>query len=93
MSDVKTKNIGLRIPVELNERLDRLAASTGRTKSYYLVRTLEDHLAETEYVYGLERDAEAVRRGDLKTRPLDELWDELGIDADHTQNHDGQDHH
>lgn len=85
MSDAKTKNIGLRIPVELNERLDRLAASTGRSKSYYLVRTLEEHLAETEYVFGLERDAEAVRRGELETRPLDELWDELGIDADEVE--------
>lgn len=75
-----TKNIGLRIPVELNNRLDRLAASTGRSKSYYLIRTLEDHLSETEYIYGLERDAEAIRRGELQTRPLDELWDELGIE-------------
>lgn len=81
MSKAKTKNIGLRIPLELNERLDRLAASTGRTKSYYLVRTLEEHLDETEYVFGLERDAEAVRRGELETTPLADLWDELGIDA------------
>src|SRR5690625_1652049 len=76
-----TKNIGLRIPVELNDRLDRLAASTGRSKSYYLIRTLEEHLSETEYIYGLERDAEAVCRGELRTRPLDELWDELGIES------------
>lgn len=76
-----TKNIGIRIPVELNDRLDRLAASTGRSKSYYLIRTVEEHLSETEYIYGLERDAEAVRRGELKTRPLDELWDELGIES------------
>lgn len=60
------KNIGLRIPVELNDRLDRLAASTGRSKSYYLIRTLEEHLSDTEYFYGFERDAEAIRRGELK---------------------------
>lgn len=79
MSNV-TKNIGIRIPVELNDRLDRLAASTGRSKSYYLIRTLEEHLSETEYIYGLERDAEAVRRGELQTRPLNDLWDELDIE-------------
>lgn len=76
-----TKNIGIRIPLELNDRLDRLAASTGRSKSYYLIRTLEEHLSETEYIYGLERDAEAVRRGELATRPLDELWEELGVES------------
>src|SRR5699024_1339490 len=75
-----TKNIGIRIPVELNNRPDRLAASTGRSKSYYLIRTLEEHHSDTEYIYGLERDAEAVRRGEQQTRPLDELWDELGIE-------------
>ena len=76
-----TKNIGLRIPVDLHDQLDRLAASTGRSKSYYLIRTLEEHLSETENTYGLERDAEAVHRGELKTRPLDELWDELDIES------------
>lgn len=75
-----TKNIGLRIPVELNDRLDRLAASTGRSQSYYLIRTLEEHLSETEYIYGLKREPEAVRRGEVQTRPLDELRDELGIE-------------
>ena len=74
-----TKNIRVRIPVELNDRLDRLAVSAGRSKSYYLIRTLEERLAQAEYIYGLERDAEAVRRGELQTRPLDDLWDELGI--------------
>lgn len=76
-----TKNIGIRIPVELNDRLERLAASTGRSKSYYLIRTLEEHPAETEYIYGLERDAAAVRRGELQTKPLDDLWDELGVSS------------
>lgn len=35
---------------------------------------------ETTNIYDLEHDAEAVRRGELQTRPLDELWDELGIE-------------
>lgn len=39
---------------------------------------------KTTTVYRLERDAEAIRRGDL---PLDQLWEELGIEADHTQRH------
>jgi len=76
-----TKNIGLRIPVELNERLDKLAASTGRSKSYYMVRILQDHLDETEYIYSLEHEAEAARRGEIETKPLNELWDELGIEG------------
>src|SRR5699024_5581895 len=75
-----TKNIGIRTPVELKSRMARPAASTGRRRTYYLLRTMEGHPSETEYIYGLERDAEAVRRGELKTRPLDELWDELGIE-------------
>lgn len=76
-----TKNIGIRIPLELNDRLDRLAASTGRSKSYFLIRTLEEHRFEREYIYRLERDAEAIRCGELETRPLDELWEELGIES------------
>lgn len=72
----------LRLPDDLGARLDRLAKSTSRPKSYYVRSLIEDHLAELEYVAGLDAYAEAVRRGEVETRPMDELIEELGFDGD-----------
>jgi len=44
------------------------------------MRKNEEGLSETEFIYRLEGDVEAVHRGELKTRPLHDLWDELGIE-------------
>jgi RHH-type rel operon transcriptional repressor/antitoxin RelB len=38
----------VRIPVALDERLTRLAAKTGRTKTYYARKALETFLEDTE---------------------------------------------
>jgi hypothetical protein len=46
---------------------------------------LEDHLSELEYVAGLDAEVEAIRRGELETRPMDELVRELGFDPDELQ--------
>ena len=73
--------LGVRVPDHLRERLDRLAESTGRSKTFYIRQLIEENFDELEYIYGLERDVEAARRGELETKPLDGLWDELGIDA------------
>lgn len=70
----------LRLPDDLNARLDRLAESTSRPKSFYVRTLLESHLSELEYVAGLDAEVEAIRRGEIKTRPIDELARELGFD-------------
>ncbi|WP_198410845.1 type II toxin-antitoxin system RelB family antitoxin [Microbacterium halophytorum] len=72
----------LRLPDELSDRLNRLAEATSRPKSFYVRSLLEEHLAEFEYVAGLDAQVEAIRRGAIEARPIDELVDELGFDAD-----------
>ncbi|MFT4295767.1 MAG: TraY domain-containing protein [Micropruina sp.] len=72
----------LRLPDDLGARLNRLAESTSRPKSFYVRALLEDHLSELEYVAGLDAEAEAIRRGGAPTRPMDELTRELGFDPE-----------
>ena len=72
----------LRLPDELSSRLERLAASTARPKSFYVRSLIEDHLSELEYVAGLDTYAEAVRRGEERTAPADDLIAELGFNRD-----------
>ena len=69
----------LRLPVEVDERLSRLAAATGRSKSYYLRELVTAGIDDLEYAYGLITRAEAIRAGQRETRPLDDLISELDI--------------
>ena len=45
----------LRLPSELEARLERLAAKTGRTKSFYIREAIEEHVADLEDFYLAER--------------------------------------
>lgn len=69
----------LRLPVEIDERLSRLAAATGRSKSYYLRELVTAGIDDLEYAYGLVTRAEAIRAGQRETRPLDDLMAELDV--------------
>ena len=69
----------LRLPVEIDERLSRLAAATGRSKSYYLRELVTAGIDDLEYAYRLVTRAEAIRAGQRETRPLDDLLSELDI--------------
>ncbi len=69
----------LRLPVEIDERLSRLVAATGRSKSYYLRELVTAGIDDLEYAYRLVTRVEAIRAGQRETRPLDDLMSELGI--------------
>ena len=43
--------------------------------------SVESYIDELEYAYALKAEAESVRRGEIKTRRLDEIVAELGLDA------------
>ncbi|HZI96213.1 MAG TPA: DUF6290 family protein [Actinomycetales bacterium] len=48
--------LALRLPPEVEERLERLARRTGRTKSFYAREAILDHLEDLEDLY-LAEDA------------------------------------
>jgi len=55
----ETTTITVRIPIELRDKLDRLAKAMERSRSYVAVQALEDYaLYETEILDGIE-EAEA----------------------------------
>ena len=76
---VKEVPRSLRLPVEVDERLSRLAAATGRSKSYYLRELVTAGIDDLEYAYGLITRAEAIRAGRRETRTLDDLMSEMDV--------------
>jgi RHH-type rel operon transcriptional repressor/antitoxin RelB len=74
-----TAAAALRMPEDLANRYDRLAKSTGRTKTFYMTEALAAEIDRLEYEYGLMKKVEDFRAGKLETVTLDELEESLGL--------------
>jgi RHH-type transcriptional regulator, rel operon repressor / antitoxin RelB len=48
--------LALRLPEDIETRLDKLAKATGRTKSFYAREAILEHLADLEDLYLAEND-------------------------------------
>jgi len=70
--------IAVRLPEEIEKRLDRLAKRTGRAKSYYVREALLNHLDDLEDIYMAEKRLEDIRAGRSRTIPLEEVMKEHG---------------
>jgi len=71
--------IAVRLPKEIENRLDTLAEKTGRTKTYYVREAILEHLEDLEDVYLAEQTLAEIRAGKQKTIPIEELATEYGI--------------
>ena len=75
MSD-KTNTSVVRISRALDERLDALAARTGRRKSFYASKAIERYLEDLEDYHA----AKKALKDSKKSYSLDELARKLGLD-------------
>lgn len=72
--------LAIRLPAEIEERLEKLAKSTGRTKSFYVRQAILEHLEELEDIYLAERALEDIRQGKQKTTPLTKVMKRYGME-------------
>jgi RHH-type rel operon transcriptional repressor/antitoxin RelB len=72
--------LALRLPPEIETRLNELAKRTGRSKSYYAREAVIEHLEDLEDVYLAEQRLIEIRAGRSKTVPLEEVVKENGLD-------------
>jgi RHH-type rel operon transcriptional repressor/antitoxin RelB len=71
--------LSLRLPEEIEIRLEKLAKSTGRTKSFYAREAIVEHLADLEDLYLAEKRLAKVRNGKSKTFSLNAVESALGL--------------
>ncbi len=71
--------LAIRLPPDIETRLDVLAKTTGRTKSFYVRAAILEHLAELEDIYLAEQRLIKVRSGRRKTVPLEKLLKRHGL--------------
>ncbi len=71
-----SKMLAIRLPEDIEKRLDALARKTHRTKTYYAREAILEHLDDLEdYYLAISR-----LEKNLPTIPLDEVESQLGLE-------------
>lgn len=69
----------IRLDPATEQRLDHLAAQTGRTKAYYLRELVKNGLQDLEDYYLAAATMERVRKGEEPVHTLDDVERDLGL--------------
>jgi RHH-type rel operon transcriptional repressor/antitoxin RelB len=72
--------LAVRLTPAIEKRLNKLAKSTGRPKSYYVREALSEHLDDLEDAYLGAATLERVMAGKERTFTMAEVRAELGLD-------------
>lgn len=72
--------VSLRLDPEIEQRLDHLAAQTGRAKSYYLRELIEGGLDDLEDFYLADATMERVRKGEESVLDAAEVRKSIAMD-------------
>ncbi len=69
----------IRLPEEIEARLDALAKRTGRTKAFYIREMILNQLEDLEDYYLAAQVVERVRKGQEKTYSAKAVRQDLGL--------------
>ena len=72
--------IAVRIPAEVEARLESLSRKTGRTKTFYVRQAVVEHLDDLEDLFLAEEELRAIRAG-ARTYTIDEVRKDLGLEG------------
>ena len=71
--------LAIRLPPDIEERLETLARATGRTKSFYARQAILEHLDDLEDLYLAEQRLTELRAGKGGTAPLEDVLKRHGM--------------
>jgi RHH-type transcriptional regulator, rel operon repressor / antitoxin RelB len=72
--------LAIRLPVDIETRLEALAKATGRSKTFYARQAILEHLEDLEDLYLAEQRLIDIRAGRTKTIPLDDVTKAYGLE-------------
>ena len=72
--------VSLRLPDDVYRRLQALAERTGRSKTFYMIQAIQEHLDDLEDLYLAEQRLIDLRAGKSRAVPLDEVLKQYGMD-------------
>jgi RHH-type transcriptional regulator, rel operon repressor / antitoxin RelB len=71
--------VSIRLPDDVSMRLQDLAQITGRSKTFYMIEAIREHLDDLEDLYIAEQRLIEIRAGRSQTYTLEEVEQRLGL--------------
>lgn len=74
--------LAIRLPEDIEARLENLAKRTGRSKTFYAREAILEHLEHLEHLedlYLAEQVVQRIRKGEERTYTLEEVEARLGL--------------
>jgi len=72
--------LAIRLPTDVKDRLQHLAQTTGRSKTFYVREAILEYLDDLEDLYLAEQRLSAIHTGKTKTVPLTAVMQRYGMD-------------
>ncbi len=72
-------SVSIRLPEDISNRLQHLANRTGRSKTYYMIEAIREHIGDLEDLYLAEQRLIEIRAGRSKTHTLEDVERSLGL--------------
>ena len=71
--------LAIRLPEDIEGRLDALAKRTGRSKTFYAREAIVEHLEALEDLYLAEKVVKRIQSGKEKVHSLEQIEAQLGL--------------
>lgn len=71
--------LAIRLPPEIEQRLEALAQATGRTKTFYAREAIVEHMDDLEDIYLAEKRLEDLRAGRTQAVPIENVMRRYGL--------------
>lgn len=72
--------LAIRLPEEIESRLEHLAQATGRTKTFYAREAIERYIEDLEDIYLAEEISRRIDQGIERLYTLEEMRQALGLE-------------
>ena len=72
-------SVSLRLPEALKTRLARLSERTGRSKTYYMIEAIKEHIGDLEALYLAEQRLIKHRAGRSRSYTQKEMEERYGL--------------
>ena len=73
--------VSLRLPEDVSNRLENLAEITGRSKTFYMIEAIREHLDNLEDLYLSEQRLIANRAGKSQSIALEDVMKRYGLEG------------
>ncbi len=73
--------VSLRLPDDISSRLQKLAQLTGRSKTFYMIEAIREHIDDLEDLYLAEQRLIANRAGESQSIPLEDVMKRYGLEG------------